>query len=149
MKYICTNCNFIFDESLGDRDDSIEKVDSYTICPSCSEVDTFQWVEEIVNYANHEDKLEFLEIEHIPNIEVIDENLQKIKVTVWLNEHPMWIEHKIISISLCDEYGDLVKEELLFQDGTPEAEFDVLDFDEYEIRVKCSIHWVWGKKIVK
>jgi hypothetical protein len=26
------------------------------------------------------------------------------------------------------------------------VEFDFDDLDEYEIRVKCSLHWVWGKR---
>jgi len=147
MKYICTNCNYIFDEILDWNDDSIERVDDFTICPSCEEKNTFQGIEEVVNYPENEENLEFLEIQHYPKIDLIDEKKQIIKVS--FENHPMWIEHKIISIWLYDEYWDLIREELILEESIPEVEFDVFDFDEYEIRVKCSIHWVWGRKIIK
>ena len=147
MKYICTNCNYIFDEFLDNADDVIQKVDNDTKCPACNEYDVFQWIEEEVNYAKDIDNLELHELEHIPQIENIDNG--HIKVSVWQIEHPMWPEHRLYSISLYDEYWDLIIEEFLSKDWIPEAEFDISDFDEYEIRVKCSIHWVWGRKVEK
>ena len=149
MKYICTNCNYIFDEKFSNSEDTIEKVTNETICPSCEEFDSFQWIEEIVNYAVDNDNLELLEVEHIPQVEKLDKEWKNIKVIAWLREHPMWLENRIISISLFDEYWDLVLEEFLYEDSEPTTEFDVSDFDEYEIRVKCSLHWVWWRKIVK
>lgn len=147
MKYICTNCNYIFDEFLDNADDVIQKVDNDTQCPTCGEYDIFQWIEEEVNYAKDIDNLELHELEHIPQIENIDDN--NIKVFVWKIEHPMWPEHRLYSISLYDEYWDLVIEEFLHKDWVPIAEFDISDLDDYEIRAKCSIHWVWGRKVGK
>lgn len=149
MKYICTNCNYIFDEIFSNSEDSIEKVTSETMCPSCEEFDTFQWIEEEVNYAKDIDNLELLEIEHIPQIEFLDNEWENIIVTAWLKEHPMWLENRIISISLFDEYWDLILEEFLYEDSDPVVEFDVSDLDEYEVRVKCSVHWVWGRRVEK
>lgn len=149
MKYICTNCNYIFDEFIDDNEDIIEKVDEDTMCPACYEYWTFQWIQEEVNYANDINNLEYHELEHIPQIEIIDEKNHIIKVKVWQIEHPMWDEHRLYSISLYDEYWDLIVEEFLVKDSSPEVEFDVYDLDEYEIRIKCSIHWVWGRKFIK
>lgn len=149
MKFICTNCNYIFDEFIDEGEDVINKVDEDTVCPACGEQWFFQWIEEIVNYAEDLDNLKFHELEHIPQIEVVDEQNHIIKVFVWQNEHPMWAEHRLYSISLYDEYWDLVDEEFLNKDADPVVEFDVYDFDEYEIRVKCSLHWVWGRRIEK
>jgi len=149
MKYICTNCNYIFDEFIDEADDVINKVDNDTMCPACEEYDTFQWIDEEVNYAQDIDNLELHELEHIPQIELIDKDNQIIKVFVWKMEHPMWIEHRLYSISLYDEYWDLVLEEFLAKEASPEAEFDISWLDDYEIRVKCSTHGVWGRKVEK
>ena len=147
MKYICTNCNYIFDEYIDDKEDTINKVDNDTKCPACEEYDTFQWIEEEVNYAKDIDNLKLHELEHIPQIELIDEKNNIIKVFVGQAEHPMWIEHRLYSISLYDEYWDLILEEFLYKEASPEAEFDVSNLDEYEIRAKCSVHGVWGRKV--
>lgn len=149
MKFICTNCNYIFDEFIDDGEDTIEKVDDETMCPACYEYNTFQWIIEEVNYAQDINNLEFFEIEHIPQIDIIDEKNHIIKVSVWQKEHPMWENHRLYSISLYDEYWDLINEEFLNKNDLPEIEFDVYNFDEYEIRIKCNLHWVWGKKVVK
>jgi desulfoferrodoxin (superoxide reductase-like protein)/DNA-directed RNA polymerase subunit RPC12/RpoP len=140
MKYICTNCNYIFDEFLDNADDTIQKVNNDTQCPACNEYDVFQWIDEEVNYAKDINNLELHELEHIPQIESSKEE-GIIKVFVWQLEHPMWPEHRLYSISLFDEYWDLVVEEFLPKDWIPEAEFDISDFDEYEIRSKCRVHW--------
>jgi len=149
MKYICTNCNYIFDEYIDDAEDTISEVDNDTMCPVCHEYDSFQWIAEQVNYAEDINNLQLHELEHIPQIDVIDEENHTIRVFVWKNEHPMESEHRLYSISLYDEYWDLVTEEFLHKEASPEAEFDVYDLDEYEIRVKCNVHWVWGRKVVK
>ncbi len=149
MKYICTSCNYIFDEHIDDAEDSIAEVNNDTKCPACGEYDTFQWIKEEVNYAKDLDNLELHEIEHIPQIKVVDEENHIISVWVWQENHPMETEHRLYSISLYDEYWDLVIEEFLPKEADPEVEFDVYDLDEYEIRVKCNIHGVWGRKVVK
>lgn len=150
MKYICTNCNYIFDESLDLIEDTkiLNKVENYESCPVCDEPDTFIWVEEEVNYI-YKDSFWYLENEHIPEIEYVDDEKWVIKVTVWKQPHTMWKDHRIISISLLDEYWDLIIEEFLPEEGEPEAEFDINDIDEYEIRVRCSNHWMWWKKFIK
>jgi desulfoferrodoxin (superoxide reductase-like protein) len=69
-------------------------------------------------------------------------------VTIWNEIHPMWESHRITSISLYDEYEDLIEEKFMDYDEDPIVEFDFDDLGEYEIRCRCSLHWVWWKKFV-
>jgi desulfoferrodoxin (superoxide reductase-like protein)/rubredoxin len=176
MRYICVKCNYVFDESLWDREEGLEagmKIGDIGRCPNCEEYDSFQWIKEEINYAEDYENLKLLEIEHIPQIKEITSPqpspqgegeeqgtplsckergwgwgcTQKIEVFIWASQHPMWEDHRITSICLYDEYGDLVIEEFLLPDDDPSIEFDVSDLDEYEVVAKCSIHWYWWRKI--
>lgn len=152
MRYLCTGCNYIYDEDKWDIDDNIkpwtkfEKLwDSY-VCPVCWEApDIFHEILEEINYL-WDIPMDVIEAEHFINIDKLDENNIKVSVGAW-EYHPVWFDHKITSIWLYDEYGDLVYEIFLHEDETPEIEFDISDLDDYEIRVKCSLHWVWGLKV--
>lgn len=144
MKYFCTECSFSYDGDLWDRDEWIEAGKLLEQCPWCEEYDTFQWVEEEVNYIIN-DNLEALEIDHIPEIEI---KQWKLIVTVANEMHPMWDSHRIASVSLYDEYGDLIMTNYLELDNEAVTEFDFDDLDEFEIRVKCSQHWVWGRRFM-
>ena len=149
MRYFCTNCNYTYDEGLGDKEEDIAiwtKIDDIKYCPVCEEPHSFHGIEEEVNYLDNEENMSLLELDHIPVIKIKDDSLE---VNVWLNPHPMWDEHRITTISIYDEYEDLVFEEFLYPDMEPKANFDISDLDDFEVRVKCSIHWVWGKKIVR
>lgn len=144
MKYLCTNCAYVYDIALWDEEEGIEVWIILDKCPVCQEYDTFQWFEEEVNYID-ENNLYWLESEHNPEIEIKDD---KIIVIVWEENHPMWETHRIASIGLYDEYWDLVEEKYLDIDSESIVEFDNYNFDEFEIRVKCSFHWVWWKKFL-
>lgn len=144
MKYLCINCNYIYDEAFWDKEENIEIWEELNQCPICEEYDTFQWIEEEINYINDDD-LTWLEIDHFPEVE-IKEN--KIFVTVWNEIHPMWPEHRIAAVSLYDEYWDLIKVNYLELETEAITEFDFDNLDEFEIRVKCSVHWMWGRKFV-
>jgi desulfoferrodoxin (superoxide reductase-like protein) len=61
----------------------------------------------------------------------------------------MWESHRIGAISLYDEYGDLIETKFMQQDIDPIVEFDFDDLAEYEIRVQCSLHWIWGKRFIQ
>jgi desulfoferrodoxin (superoxide reductase-like protein)/DNA-directed RNA polymerase subunit RPC12/RpoP len=150
MRYICVNCSYTFDESMWDREEWIDvatKIENIQRCPNCEEYDSFQWLKEEVNYAHDYKSLEILEIEHIPQIKAIDDST--IEVFIWASEHPMWEEHRISSISLFDEYWELICEEFLLPESDPSVEFDVSDLDEYEVVARCNIHWSWWTKVMK
>ena len=144
MKYFCTECSYSYDWDLWDKEEWIDPWMILDKCPVCEEYDCFQWVDEEVNYINN-DNLWALEIDHFPEVVISD---WKIVVTVWNEIHPMWPEHRIAAISLYDEYGDLIKTNYLELNNEAVTEFDFDDLDEFEIRVKCSLHWVWWRKFV-
>ncbi len=148
MRYICTNCNHIYDEALGDTEEGympgvkLYDMQDFFLCPVCSEwIDYFQEITEEINYID-KDKMSSLEAEHFVNIEQKD---KKINIWVWNDEeHPSGDTHYINNIALYDEYGDLVEEKFLTQEDKWKASFDDYDLDEFEVRVKCSIHWMWS-----
>lgn len=151
MRYLCTNCHYIYDEDKWELDDGIEswtKFDNlwdHYVCPVCSSYpDTFQEIKEEINYLWNI-PMDFIEAEHFINVKTLDEN--NIKVSIWSGDyHPNWPDHRITSIWLYDEYSELVEEIFLVEGENPEVEFDISDLDYYEIRVRCSLHWVWWLK---
>lgn len=149
MRYLCTNCSYIYDESLWDIEDGYEpwvKLDDmqdYFLCPACWErVWYFQEIKEEINYLDKEDNLSVEEELHYPIILVED---NKIKVNVWIDEnHPSEDSHFISNILLLDEYLEVVEEKFLLPKDKWIAIFDDYDLDEYEIRVWCNRHWVFS-----
>ena len=148
MRYICTNCNYIYDESIWDEGEWIcsstffySLWDSF-VCPVCGEDrDNFYEIEEEVNYIMKQSYIDYLAEEHYPKIKKSD---WKIIVSVWKGLlHPMWEDHRISSILLYDEYSDLIEEIFLEIDEDPVVEFENQDLDEYEIRIRCTLHWLW------
>ena len=151
MRYLCTNCNYVYDESIWDEWEWIEAGTIFDnlgedfICPVCNEdKDNFYIIEEEVNYIKEEKYKDYLMLEHFPEVKI---NEDKIIVSIWKDLHPMWEDHRISSVLLYDEYGDLVEEIFLDIDEEPIVEFDYFWDEEFEIRVRCSLHWLWGIKI--
>ena len=148
MKYLCTNCNYIYDEMIGEIGDwieygsKLENMQDTFICPSCFEwVENFQEITPHIHSLNDEKNLLWIEVEHTPIIEFLDDNTVKIEVN-----HPSEESHFLWNIWIYDEYGDLVYEEF-FKPGEPAyLEYNISDLDEYEIRTTCSLHWIFSKK---
>ena len=143
MKFLCTSCNYVYDKSTWDREEGVEIWTILYRCPVCWEYDSFHWIEEEVNLVEDVDSPNMLEIEHIPIFNFKDNILE---VRVWREPHPMWAEHRISMIALYDEYSDLVEEKFFREDDDLEAYFDISDLDSGEVRVKCTIHWIWSRK---
>ncbi|MFA5917097.1 MAG: rubredoxin [Candidatus Gracilibacteria bacterium] len=155
MRYLCTNCSHIYDEALGDEEAGYEagvklyEMQDYFVCPVCSEAsDSFQEINEEINYLDNEKNLTIEEEMHYPVIIQEDSN---IKISIGIDEnHPNEESHFISSIQLFDEYGDLVEEKFLSPNDKGGAIFDNYDLDEFEIRIICSLHGVFGvSKILK
>ena len=142
MKYLCTECNYVFDNDVWDREEEIEIWAELEKCPVCEEYNSFQWIEEEINYID-DNNLGALEIDHVPEVEIRD---GRLIVTVANEIHPMWEWHRIASVSLYDEYWDLIKTNYLELENEAVTEFEFDDLDEFEIRVKCSIHGIWWRK---
>jgi len=162
MRYLCTNCNYIYDEWMGEKGDEIAsgvRCDDDFVCPGCDECGGFHEIEEEINVIDETNQDEYLELEHIPVIQILPPGGGKypkgdggiewkiLQVRVGRESHTMWPDHRISTISLYDEYGDLIEEEFLEEDNEAMAEFDVSDFDDIEIRVRCSLHGTWSRKI--
>jgi rubredoxin len=147
MKYLCINCNYIYDEALGDETEWIEagtKIENLGVCPVCSETDTFEHINEEIIYVE-EDTPDRMEQEHFIEAEKKD---WYITVCVWKNEHPMWKDHRIAWVGLYDEYGDLLDEVFLWEEDDLVMDFEDYDLDEFEVRVGCSKHKMFGRKFV-
>ena len=147
MKYLCTKCNYIYDEMIGEVEDWINpwtKFDNLWdnfLCPQCNELS--EYFQEITPHVHSLDE-EFMvgiEAEHIPHIAKLDNWFIKIEVN-----HPDETSHFVWNIWIYDEYWDLVHEEFIKPWDPAYLEFDISDLDEYEIRVSCSLHWIFGKK---
>jgi len=147
MRYLCTNCNYVYDESLGD---SVDFIDEHTlfdnlgedfVCPVCAaEKDDFFMIKEEVNYIW--DTMSSLETEHFIDIYIEDDFLE-----VSVPNHSNIKDHRISEISLFDDDGELLETIFISTQNKIEANFDISFLDEFEIRIRCSSHWVWWRKI--
>lgn len=145
MKYLCVECNYIYDESLWDPSEWISpwtKIDNFEKCPVCYEYDSFHHINEEVMYID-ENTFSRVELEH--DIKIKNDNYS-IEVTIWNNTHPMTDDHRITWVWLYDEYSDIVDEKFLSIDDDSVVVFDNYDLDQFEIRVKCSEHKLFAKK---
>ncbi len=146
MKYFCTYCNYSYDEAFWDEIEEIEawtKIDFLDFCPCCLESDSFFPVEEEINYLDKNSNLP-KDLEHFIEFKKTKDN--KLKIIISENNHPMEKEHKIASVSIFDEYGDLVEERFLKDDFWEEIIFDNYDLDNFEIRIKCNKHGIFARK---
>ncbi|USN59247.1 MAG: rubredoxin [Candidatus Peribacteria bacterium] len=75
MRYHCTECSYIYDESLGDSVDGIEagtKAEELSQCPACDAEDSFYPITEEVNYFDEKSEyIPLIDAEHYPIVEVI------------------------------------------------------------------------------
>lgn len=151
MRYLCTNCHYVYEEILWDTDLWIEAWTKYDdlpngfSCPACMEwKEHFSAIVEEVNYLDDNDYKSWVEREHMIYYRLEDEVLY---VSVWWSNHSFSEDHYIMSIGIYDEYWDLIEERTLNNEDNPETIFESFDFDEFEIRVVCNSHWVWGMKL--
>lgn len=153
MRYICTNCtSYIYDEALGDSFEWIapgtkfEEIAENFVCPSCYESsDFFHEIKEEINYPSNINNLTQLEKEHQISY-TLKWNI--LEVSVDEGQHSMTEEHYIAWIALYDEKGELIDEKFLTPDDDTVVEFDLDYISDFELRIKCSQHWVWGTPIV-
>lgn len=148
MKYFCIHCSYVYDEAFWDETEGIEagtKIEDIQVCPSCGEIDSFLFVNEEVNYVD-ESTTDLKELEHFIEAKKLENWEIFIIISDW--EHPMEPEHKIASVSLFDEYGELIEEKFLKEENAHiwEQIFSDYGLDIFEIRVKCNKHWVFARR---
>jgi len=152
MRYLCTGCNYIYDEDRGEIDDNIKAWTKFEnlwdsfVCPNCWELpEIFHEIKEEINYL-WEIPFDAIEAEHFINTVISESWIITITVWKWAF-HPVWAEHRITSIWIYDEYWDLVFDKFYEEDEDPILEFDVSDLDDFVVKARCSIHWVWWLEI--
>lgn len=147
MRYLCTNCNYIYDEWMGEQTDWIQSgvyCDDDFECPWCGESGYFHEIQEELNIIDASNNQWYLELEHIPVIHLRDDILE---IRVGREPHSMWPTHRISTIAIHDEDGDMIEQQFLSEDDQAVWEFHIDGYDDIEIRIRCSLHGTWSKKI--
>lgn len=153
MRYFCIDCSYVYDEAIWEVDlwvDSGTKIDDLSgfYCPNCEAgSDMFQPIIEEVLYAENPDQLSGPEKEHIPHILHMD--AREIEVSAGEDIHATWEDHRVTTMSLHDEYGDMVEEHFFEIDEDPVYVFHTEDLDSFEIRTTCNQHGVWSTWIIE
>lgn len=152
MKFACSQCMYTYDESIWESSLLIEWGTSFEelwegfYCPGCSgDKEYFAPVAEEINYPLLYDDLTSLESEHFPIF--IDSDDDWVKIQIWEKTHSSNDDHYVSSITLFDEYEDIIEEHILLPTEEAIIEFDVDRSEIYEIRVNCNTHGIWGRKI--
>lgn len=108
MRFLCVNCSYIYDESLGDIHEDIEpgtsvdQVPEDISCPGCEgSFEDFAPIEDEVLYAEDPERLSDMEREHMPHI--LYQDNEKIEISIGEDMHPVSDEHRITGIYLVDE----------------------------------------------
>lgn len=148
LKYICTNCKYIYSPYVWDIEHGIESwvdfddIDEFWKCPSCSEwKDYFHEITQSLQEIYSMENITPEEERHVPFYRQED---WKIYVTMWIedNNHPSGDDHFIEYIWIFDEYWDEI-EIINFPDLDNEVIFNVQDLDFFEVRASCNLHGVW------
>jgi rubredoxin/desulfoferrodoxin (superoxide reductase-like protein) len=149
MRYLCTNCSYIYNEALGDELEGIPSGTSFDeleqdfVCPSCyEEKENFQEIKDEINYPYDSENLSSLEKEHFINY-YLEKGVLKIYVGKD-EEHSMEKDHFVASIGIYDENDEKVEEKFISSQDDGSAEFNIDYLDEFEIKIYCSQHWWWG-----
>lgn len=149
-RYLCTNCNFIYDETFWFEEEWISPQtffydiqDSWR-CPHCEEPkEHFALIKEEINYINKETKiLSNIEKEHFIDYEIKD-NILSLSWNI-LNHEMNDKSHYISEVALYDEYWDLISSKLYKLWEELNFSFDIKFIDSFEIRVRCIKHWWWS-----
>lgn len=156
MRFLCTNCGHIYDESLGEQEleldpgTCIDEIPWDIHCPMCDgSFDEFSPIEDEVLYADDVNRLTHIERDHIPR--VIYQDLERVEVCIGEEEemHPSGEDHRISAIYLIDDEGHIVEEVFIMPDEDPVAEFDISGLDVFEIRASCNRHWLWSSGMIE
>lgn len=156
MRFLCTNCGHIYDESLWEIELDIEpgtcidEIQEDVHCPVCDgSFDDFSVIEDEIIYVDNPEKLTHIEREHLPRI--VYQDLQRVEVCVGEEEelHPSGEDHRIGAIYLVDDEWHIVEEVFIMPDEDPVAEFDISGLDVFEIRASCNQHWLWSTWLIE
>ncbi len=154
MRFLCVNCWYIYDESLGDETDGIDvgtcidEINEETHCPGCDgSFEDFSPIEDEVLYAEDPDNMDHIEKEHVPYI--VYQDTQKVEVQIGEDMHTVGDDDRITAIYLVDDEWHIVEEIFIMPDEDPVAEFDISGLEFFEIRSSCSRHGLWSAGLME
>ena len=153
-RYLCTNCNFIYDETFWLEEENIAPQTFFDdiledwMCPHCEEPkEHFALIKEEINNIDKSTKvLNKVEEEHLINYKIND----NILILDWniLNHEMNEDDHYISEMALFDEYGDLIENKLLKKWDSLEFSSDIRFLDSFEIRIRCIKHGWWTSGLI-
>jgi len=153
-RYLCTNCNFVYDETFWFEEDSIspqtffDDIPDWWMCPHCEETkEHFALIKEEVNYIDKSTKvLNKIEEEHLIDYEIKD-NILSLSWNI-LNHEMQDETHYISEVALYDEYGDLIENKLYKLNDELVFSSDIKFLDTFEIRIRCIKHGWWSSWLI-
>jgi rubredoxin/desulfoferrodoxin (superoxide reductase-like protein) len=152
MKYHCTNCSYIYDETLWEPEQDIEAFTSWGnisedfYCPICfSPKDDFISPKEELIYLKN-NNLTIVEAIHYPKIFIERDTLY---FEIWEEPHPIEEDHFVYKVSLYDYSGDMLEERDFKPWKKAIWEFDLSYLDEFEIRIYCNHDWDFSTGILE
>ncbi|MBW7954325.1 rubredoxin [Candidatus Gracilibacteria bacterium] len=141
MKYHCSGCSYIYDESIGDEDLNIEENTLFDnlpndfFCPFCeTHKDDFILFGEEINYPLDVRCLTPKEQEHFPKISIFGE---KLSFLIDENTHNSKKDNFIFKVSLYDDTGDEIDFKKFNFGDEVKGDFDLDYLDSFELRVFC------------
>lgn len=152
MKYHCSWCDYIYDELKWDEDLWIQKNTFFDslwndfFCPFCdTHKDDFVVFEEEINYPLDSNNLTHIEDIHFPEYEIVWDELF---LNISSESHPQNEDHFIYKIRLYDDAWDEIEKYNFSYNSIVKIKFDMSYLDTFEIRVYCSLEWVFSTWII-
>lgn len=145
-KYICTECNFLYDpfseNEEGEPNGDFEFLGESWSCPHCgSDRDNFMQVPENIHDAprSTEDASDE-ELRHTPfYFRQEDKLVVRVGNEDSLPFDPEW--HFIEYVGVFDEYGENI--DIIYRPDLEIVTFDYPDYEDFEVRAACNLHGTW------
>ncbi|EKE29119.1 MAG: acyl-CoA dehydrogenase protein [uncultured bacterium (gcode 4)] len=149
LKYHCTNCWYVYNPYIWDPEQEaepgtdFESLNEDWLCPVCAEWKDFfvELAQSVHEISDIEDLLPQEET-HVP---FYTEEDGKLLVEMWTEDNPFVQDdvHFVEYIGVFDENWDPF--EII---DMPNLEnwplvFELPDYEFWELRASCSLHWVW------
>lgn len=147
LKYLCTNCRYIYNPYMWDEEQEIDAWTDFSLihedwfCPVCSWLkDDFIELVDQINIPWRIDELLPQEEQHTP---FYREEWDKLFVRIGTEDEQFVQDdvHFVEYIWIYDEYWEEI-DRRDFPDIEEEIEFE-LPNEDYEVRSSCTLHWVW------
>ena len=148
-KYHCTNCGYVYNPYIWDIEQEVESWTDFEViwedwtCPVCWEwKDGFVEIIEKVHEISDLNDMLSQEEQHTPFWHVKN---GKLLVEVW-TEDECFVQddvHFVEYIWVFDDSWDMIEVKDMPNIDEWPIEFVYPDYDDWEVRLSCSLHWSW------